>query len=145
MNFKGAFLQYLFTLFSLSLALFPFEAASQEFSQTGDGQYFVDGDRCQVRNPTTKNAASLRYVNGILKNTSEELSATISCPITFHYSDYPTSDLDFTSSEIQVWMYFLNSDSSREQAFFCNTSFTCHYFLRNTYFHCYPVTVRLNL
>lgn len=124
MTFQPVSPQIVATLFFLSLALFPFEAVSQEFSQTGDGQYFVDGDRCQVMNPTTKNAASLRYVNGVLKNTSEELSATISCPITFHYSNYPTSIVDFTYSDIRVWMYFLNSDSSGEKTFVCSTSFT---------------------
>ena len=47
--------------------------------------HVISGDTCHVRNPTTENAASLRRIDGMLQNTSEDLASTVSCAVPIIY------------------------------------------------------------
>lgn len=83
------------------------------FVIAGDYQV-LGGDSCQLRNPKTKNAASLRQIDGTLQNDSDTLSATISCGI-------PTVQYDASRYDVAgaLNVYFLNSHPSEEQRFNC--------------------------
>jgi hypothetical protein len=81
------------------------------------GVFVLGGDTCHVRNPTTRNAAGLRRIDGTLKNISEELTATVFCPIPL---TFPVEGLnqELFGADIGISVSFLNSNPLR-QAFEC--------------------------
>lgn len=108
---------YVSPLVLLISIVVPVGAAAHEERDTYP-QIF-NGDNCNVRNPTTQNAASLRREYGMLRNTSEGLTATISCPIPLVLPSYNDAILE---SSIELSLTFLNSHPSEEQKFSCQIS-----------------------
>lgn len=105
-----------FTL--LMSILLPAKAVAQYFNYFFTGA--VGGDTCNVRNPTTANAASLRKVDGTIENISDDLTATISCPIPIpHEAENPNQHLEITINRLRA--FFVNSHSE-EQNFKCSVT-----------------------
>ena len=108
-------------ILALSITL-SCKASAQDFWEGGAHRLVLGGDACHVRNPTTENAASLRRTDGSLENTSEKLSATVSCPIPMIYEPVFLGDgfsSVTTQADVVVKVFFLNSQSSGEQQFNC--------------------------
>ena len=105
---------YLLALTLLISIVLPTKALAHEYESLYT--YVLGGDTCHVRNTTTKNAASLRKVDGMLKNISDDLTTMVSCPIPITYED--NHELNLYSADIEI--FFLNSHSSEEQKFRCN-------------------------
>lgn len=107
---------YIVALALLAPIAFPNKTAAHEIGK--QYTHMVGGDECDVRNPATKNAAALRKVDGTIKNTSDDLTATISCPIPVTYEAVVGPGGLNTDIEI----FFLNSHPTEEQKFNCNYS-----------------------
>ena len=106
---------YLVALALLAPIAFPNKTAAHEIGK--QYTHMVGGDECDVRNPATKNAAALRKVDGTIENTSDDLTATISCPIPVTYEAF---DVGFLYTDIEI--FFLNSHPTDGQKFKCNVS-----------------------
>ncbi|MEH6519188.1 MAG: hypothetical protein V7742_21110, partial [Halioglobus sp.] len=83
--------------------------------------HILGGDTCHVRNSTNKHAASLRKVDGTIENISDDLTATISCPIPITYSTYNEwmQGTEFAIFIGEIEVFFLNSLPSEERIFKC--------------------------
>ena len=111
---------YILALTLLISIVLPTKALAHDLGETYT--YLLGGDTCHVVNPASGNAASLRKVDGTIENISDDLTATISCPIPIMYDRAPNTPLSFSGG---IEIFFLNSHSSGEQKFRCNAySFT---------------------
>ncbi|MEH6584750.1 MAG: hypothetical protein V7754_22680, partial [Halioglobus sp.] len=111
---------YILALTLLISIVVPTKALAHEFGK--QYTHILGGDTCHVRNSTNKHAASLRKVDGTIENISDDLTATISCPIPITYSTYNEhgqgTELAVNFGEIEI--FFLNSLPSEERRFRCN-------------------------
>ena len=99
--------------------LISFALPTKTVAHEIDKQYthVLGGDECNVQNPTTENAAALRKVDGTIENISDDLQATISCPI-----PVAIEQSRFGRLETDIVINFLNSHPTEEQKFSCNVS-----------------------
>jgi hypothetical protein len=79
--FPTAFLPPIYAV----LMLLPLDAVAQDFGtffeQNYARVYDLSGDTCHARNTASEVGKSLRKINGSLRNTHEEIGATVYCPI----------------------------------------------------------------
>ena len=103
---------------SLSIILLSMAMSIKVLAHEAETTYthLLGGDECDVRNSTNEYAAALRKVDGTIQNISDDLQATISCPIPITYS----GTFGVAAFEGDIEIFFLNSQSTGEQKFRCN-------------------------
>jgi hypothetical protein len=90
------------------------------FAQEGE-VYIFGGDSCYVRNANSEVGKMMRKADGALKNTHEDIKATVYCPLPVKF---PMEDLQSTVptfAPMDVRIYFHNSHQFK-QAFKCTSS-----------------------